>query len=188
MKREFLQNLKVGDSPLPKEVIDAILDENSRDIGEAKKPFADYEAIKDQLKTAREGLKAFEGQDVSSLQSKIAELQGQLTAKDTQWQERLDSMAFESLFKEAVSAARGKNAGAVTGALGAEEMSRLRASKNQAEDIKSALETLKKDSGYLFDTEVPPPYAPGTGTGGGDGGKAGFNFGFVGIRPHDTAK
>ena len=27
MKREFLQNIKVGDQPLPKEVIDSILNE-----------------------------------------------------------------------------------------------------------------------------------------------------------------
>ena len=33
MKREFLQNIKVGAQPLPKEVIDAILDEHSRSIG-----------------------------------------------------------------------------------------------------------------------------------------------------------
>ena len=32
MQREFLQNLKVGDAPLPKEVIDAIMAENGRDI------------------------------------------------------------------------------------------------------------------------------------------------------------
>lgn len=32
MKREFLQNLKVGDQALPKEVIDAIMAENGRDI------------------------------------------------------------------------------------------------------------------------------------------------------------
>ena len=36
MKREFLQNLKVGDQPLPKEVIDAIMAENGRDIERAK--------------------------------------------------------------------------------------------------------------------------------------------------------
>lgn len=39
MNREFLQNFKVGDQPLPKEVIDAIMDENGRDIEAAKKPF-----------------------------------------------------------------------------------------------------------------------------------------------------
>ena len=36
MKREFLQNIKVGDQPLPKEVIDAIMAENGRDIEKAK--------------------------------------------------------------------------------------------------------------------------------------------------------
>ena len=30
MKREFLQNFKVGDQALPKEIIDAIMDENGR--------------------------------------------------------------------------------------------------------------------------------------------------------------
>ncbi len=32
MKREFLQNLRVGDQPLSKEVIDAIMEENGKDI------------------------------------------------------------------------------------------------------------------------------------------------------------
>ena len=47
MKTEFLQNFKVNDQPLSKEIIDAIMEENGRDIEEAKKPFADYDAIKD---------------------------------------------------------------------------------------------------------------------------------------------
>ena len=53
MKREFLQNLKVGDQPLSKEVIDAIMSENGRDIEAAKKPFADYDTIKSQLDEAQ---------------------------------------------------------------------------------------------------------------------------------------
>lgn len=32
MKREFLQELRVGDLPLPKQVVDAIMAENGRDI------------------------------------------------------------------------------------------------------------------------------------------------------------
>ena len=36
MKREFLQNLKVGESALTKEVIDAIMAENGRDIETAR--------------------------------------------------------------------------------------------------------------------------------------------------------
>ena len=64
MKREFLQNFKIGDQQLPKEVIDAILAENGRDIEAAKKPFADYEALKEQLNAAKDGLEAFK--DVAS--------------------------------------------------------------------------------------------------------------------------
>ena len=95
MKREFLQNLKVGDQALPKEIIDAIMDENGKDIEAAKKPFADYEAIKERLKTAEDGLKAFDCVDVKDLQGKIDTLKGQLSDKDKEWQAKLDNMAFD---------------------------------------------------------------------------------------------
>lgn len=42
MKREFLLNFKVGDQPLPKEVIDAIMAENGRDIEAAKAHAGDH--------------------------------------------------------------------------------------------------------------------------------------------------
>ena len=44
MKRDFLQNFKVGEQPLPKEIIDAIMDENGRDIEAPKRPCYDYAA------------------------------------------------------------------------------------------------------------------------------------------------
>ena len=43
MKREFLQNLTVGGQSLSKEVIDAIMAENGRDIQQAKQSSADWE-------------------------------------------------------------------------------------------------------------------------------------------------
>lgn len=163
MKREFLQNFKVGDQPIPKEVIDEIMAENGRDIEAAKKPFADYDAIKEQLQTAKDGLKAFEGVDVAQLQSKVTELQGQLDAKDTEWQGKLADMAFDHALEAAITGAKGKNAKAIRALL---DVDTLKGSKNQEADIKAALEGLKKDSGYLFDDgQTPPPYAGGTGTG-----------------------
>ena len=161
MKTKFLQNLKVGDQALPKEVIDAILAENGRDIENAKKPFSDYEAIKDQLKAAKDGLKAFEGVDVSKLQGEISTLQGQLADKDKEWKEKLDGMAFDGRIKDAIAAAKGRNAKAISALL---DVDALRASKNQEADIKAALEAVKKDNGYLFETETPPPFAGGTGS------------------------
>ena len=57
MKREFLQEFRVGEQPLPKEVIDAIMAENGRDIQKVKANFADYEDIK----AERDTLKAQQG-------------------------------------------------------------------------------------------------------------------------------
>ena len=163
MKREFLQNFKVGDQPLPKEIIDEIMAENGRDIESAKKPFADYDSIKEQLQTAKDGLKAFEGVDVAQLQSKVADLQGELNAKDTEWQGKLADMAFDHALEAAITGAKGKSAKAIRALL---DVDALKGSKNQEADIKAALEGLKKDSGYLFDDgKNPPPYSDGTGTG-----------------------
>lgn len=185
MERKFLENFKVGDQPLTKEVVDAILAENVRDVEAAKKPFADYDAIKEQLQTARDGLKAFEGVDVAQLQGEVAKLQGQLTAKDQEWQGKLDAMAFDGKIKDAITAAGGKSAKAIAALL---DLDTLRASKNQDAEIKTALEGLKKDSGYLFDDgQIPPPYAPGTGTPQ-PAPSGNFNFGFTGVRAHEAAK
>lgn len=162
MKREFLQNFKVNDQPLPKEIIDEIMAENGRDIESAKKPFADYDSIKEQLQTAKDGLKAFEGVDVAQLQSKVTELQGKLDAKDTEWNGKLADMAFDHALEAAITGAKGKNTKAIRALL---DVDTLKDSKNQEADIKAALEGLKKDSGYLFDDgQIPPPYAGGTGT------------------------
>lgn len=167
MKAEFLQNFKVGDTPLPKGIVDAILAENDRDVEAAKKPFADYEDIKEQLATAREGLKAFEGVDVKELQGQIAKLTGELSAKEAEHQARLQTLEFDGALKDAIRTAGGRSAAAIMGELGQEKLDALRASKNREADIKAALEGLKRDSEYLFDTgETPPPYAAGTGTGG----------------------
>ena len=160
MKTEFLQNFKVGDQTLRKEIIDAILAENGRDIEAAKKPFADYDHIKEQLKTAQDGLKAFEGVDVAKLQGEITTLQGKLTDKDKEWQDKMDGMIFDGKIKDAITAARGKNAKAIAALL---EVDTLRQSKDQDTDIKAAVEDLKKDNAYLFETEPVPPYARGTG-------------------------
>lgn len=183
MKREFLQNFKVGDLPLTDEIINAIMAENDRDIEAAKKPFADYESIKEQLQTAKDGLKAFEGVDVAKLQGEISKLQGQLAAKDTEWQGKLDAMAFDGKVKDAITAAKGKNAKAIAALL---DMDALKASKNQDADIKTALEALAKaeDSKMLFgdDQGAPPPYSPGAGGGNPAPGAGVFNFPFTGVR------
>ena len=173
MKAEFLQNFKVGNTPLLKEVIDAILAENARDVEAAVKPFADYESIKSQLQTAKDGLAAFEGVDVKDLQGQVAKLTQDLKDKEKAHQQELADLAFDGVLKDAITAARGRNDKAIRALL---DVDALKASKDQTADIKAALEGLKKDNGYLFETdEVPPPYAAGTGTSPYSGGITGMD-------------
>jgi Fe2+ transport system protein B len=170
MKTEFLQNFKVGEQALPKEVIDAILAENGRDIENAKKSYADYDSIKEQLQAAKEGLKAFEGVDVAELQGKINQLTADLSRKDTEWKEKLAGMEFDGKLREAIGKAKGRSAKAIAALLDTET---LRKSEDQEKDIAAALEKLKKENDYLFESGKPAPYAGGTGAGGTGGFGAG---------------
>ncbi len=151
MKREFLQGLLVGDMPLPKEVIDAIMAENGRDIQNVKSHYADYEDLKAQLAGVQEAAEAAE------------------SAK--QWEERynqavevhrqeMDALVFGHNLEKAIASARGRNAKAITALLDVEA---IKTSENQQTALEEALQELKKDCGYLFQAETPPPYARGTG-------------------------
>ena len=151
MKREFLQGLLVGDMPLSKEVIDAIMAEKGRDIESIKARYSDYEALKEQL--ARQ-----EGAEEALQMARTWE-EKYNQALETHKQQ-LSQMAFEKALGEGIVKAKGRNAKAITALLDVET---LKESENQADAIEAALEALKCDSRYLFEGDVPPPYARGTG-------------------------
>ena len=78
-------------------------------------------------------------------------------------EQKIADMAFDHALEAAITGAKGRNAKAIRALL---DVNTLKASKNQAEDIKAALDALKKDNGYLFDDgNTPPPYAGGAGKG-----------------------
>lgn len=176
MKREFLQNFMVGDQPLTKEIIDAIMAENGRDIEETKKSFSDYETIKDQLAKAQETIKGFEGQDIEGVRKAAKDWEDKYNQAIADHKKAMDDRDFSDRLNEAIGKAKGRNTKAIQALL---DVEKLKESKDQATDINTALEALKKESGYLFETEqTPPPYAGGTGrshvTGGSDGVTAAF--------------
>ncbi len=165
MKREFLQNFKVGDQALPKEIIDAIMAENGRDIEAAKKPFADYDTVKQQLDEAQRTIQGFkdQGTDLETVRRQAQEWETKFNQAVAAHTKELAERDFQQKLEKAITGAKGKNATAISALL---DVPALRESKNQDQDIAAALEALQKESGYLFDTEeAPPPYAPGTGTG-----------------------
>lgn len=187
MKTEFLQNLKVGDQPLSKEVIDAIMAENGRDIEAAKKPFADYDHLKTQLDEAQKTIKGFQDQDIEGVRKSAKDWEEKYNQAVKDHEAKLADMAFDRKIEDAIAGAKGKNAKAIKALL---DIDTLKASKNQDADIKAAMDDLQKDSGYLFgDVATPPPYSAGAGTGGNGGGSDNpFNFNFGGIRPKETGK
>ena len=135
MKREFLQGLQVEGVPLPKEVIDAIMAENGRDIEAVKARYADVEGV------------------VEAWQEKYNQ------AVEAHRQE-LSDVVFGHNLEKAILAARGRNARAITALL---DVDALKASKDQQTAVEQAVEALKEECAYLFRAETPPPYARGTG-------------------------
>lgn len=162
MKTEFLQNFKVNDQPLSKEIIDAILAENGRDIEAAKKPFADYDTIRQQLGEAQKTIKGFQEQDIDGIRQSARDWEEKYNAAVADSQKKIADMAFDHALEAAITGAKGRNAKAIRALL---DVDTLKSSKNQEADIKAALEAVQKDNGYLFDDgSTPPPYADGTGT------------------------
>lgn len=187
MKREFLQNFKVGDQPLGKEIIDAIMAENGRDIEAAKAPFADYETIKTQLSEAQTTIKGLQDQDIEGVRRSAREWEEKYNKAIEEHNAQMADRDFHGELDAAIRAKKGRSEKAIKALL---DLDTLKNSKNRKADIETALGELEKGNGYLFGEEgTPPPYSSGTGTGGaGNPSSGSFNFGFTGIRAHESGK
>lgn len=151
MKAEFLKGLG-----LEQDVVDKIMAENGKDVAaeQAKTTKAEGERgnYKDQLATAIESLEKFKDVDPAAMQSEIENLNKQLKDKDEEYAAKEADRIFSDTVKEAIKSAGGRNEKAVMAML---DMEALKASKNQSEDIKKALETVKESDAYLFGSDEP---------------------------------
>lgn len=151
MKAEFLKGLG-----LEQDVVDKIMAENGKDVAaeQAKTTKAEGERdnYKDQLATATESLEKFKDVDPAAMQSEIENLNKQLKDKDEEYAAKEADRIFSDTVKEAIKSAGGRNEKAVMAML---DMEALKASKNQSEDIKKALEAVKESDAYLFGSDEP---------------------------------
>lgn len=151
MKRDFLEGLK-----LEKDVIDQIMAENGKDIeaekAKVKAAESERDKLQEQLDTANEALDKFKDVKPEELNQTITDLKQQLKDKDDEYAAREADRAFRESVAAAIKDAGGKNDKAVMALLDLDE---LKDSKNQKEDIKTALEDLKKDNDYLFGSKEP---------------------------------
>ena len=101
------------------------------------------------------------------MQATIEQLQNDLKAKDEEYAKKESDRLFADSLKAAIKEAGGRNDKAVMALL---DVDQLKASKNQSEDIKKALETAKESDAYLFGADEPFSNPVGT-TGGSAGGE-----------------
>ena len=132
MKREFLQSFLVEDKGLPKEVIDAIMAENGRDIQKAKAGFADYEQVKQDLEQLRQENEALKAQDYEGLQQAVRDWEEKYNQSLQSHQQALAQAEFDHQLQLAVQNARGRNLKAITALL---DVDHLKTSENQQEAI-----------------------------------------------------
>lgn len=126
--------------------------ENYRTKSEYDNAVTKRDEYKSSLDTVNEKLKAFDGVDVADLNGQIKKLQDDLKAKEDEYAAKEADRIFSDTIKEAIKTAGGRNEKAVMAML---DMDALKASKNQSEDIKKALETVKESDAYLFGSDEP---------------------------------
>ena len=145
--------------------------ENYRTKTEYEKATSQRDEYKSSLDTVSGKLKEFEGVDVSDLKGQIEALQGDLKKKDDEYAAKEAERAFNDSLDKAITEAGGRNPKAIRGLL---DLETLKESKDQTEDIKKALESVKESDAYLFGSDEPflNPVGP-TNNKGGDVGKMG---------------
>ena len=74
--------------------------------------------------------------------------------------QEMDQLRFSHQLEGAIVKAGGRNVKAICALL---DMDAIRASEDREAAAAQALKALKKESGYLFANQTPPPYAVGTG-------------------------
>ena len=108
----------------------------------------DLAAEKKRADDAVETLKGFEGKDFDAIQKERDEWKKKHDDAVAAHKQEQEDREFNQILETAITEAKGKNTKAITALL---DMDKLRNSRNQEKDIKSALDSLRTENGYLFD-------------------------------------
>lgn len=146
MKTEDLQA-----KGLTQEQINYVMAEYGKEINPL---IAERDGYKTQLGTAQAALKAMEGVDAGALQTQVADLTQKLSGKNAEIQQIKADFQFNELLKDAIRGAGARNEKAVMPFL---DVDGLKKSSNQTQDIQAALEAIKKDNDYLFQSAQTTP-------------------------------
>ena len=143
-------------------------------VAESYKTVSDYDNQKEKLDAANKTINAndiamnelkkqleeFKDVDVTALNKRISDLESEKANIQKDYDAKIADRDFNDLVKESIAAVKGKNVKAITALL---DVDALKASKNQKEDIASALKDLTEaeDSKMLFGDPEPNPVGTG---------------------------
>ena len=128
----------------------------------------DLNAEKKRADTAVETLKGFEGKDFEAITQERDKWKKDYEDTVAAHKKETEEREFSSVLETAITDSKGKNAKAIMALL---DLDKLRSSRNQETDIKAALDSLRTDSGYLFeDNGGNPHFTDPKGNGGNGGG------------------
>lgn len=112
------------------------------------------------MKDLQTQLDGFKDVDVTGLNKRISDLEEEKKNIQKDYDSKIADRDFSDLVKESIAAAKGKNPKAIMALL---DVNALKASRNQKEDIATALKTLTEaeDSKMLFGEPEPNPVGTG---------------------------
>ena len=141
MKREDVKNKIPG---ITDEQLNWIMQENGADINREKSAATALQTQLDnanaQLKTAQDGLKAFDGVDVAGLQEQVTKLKADMKAQ-------AEGFAFDNALNAAIMSKKGRSVKAVRALL---DLDTLKGSADHSTDIAKALDDAAKASPWAF--------------------------------------
>ena len=141
---------------LTDEQISFVMAENGKDIGKIQKKIddmtAELEKETNRANVAEETLKKFDGVDVEAIKTELSDWQKKAQDAEAEYNKKIADRDFNDLLKESINSANGLNHKAITALL---DVDALKSSKNQKEDIASAIKALSEaeDSKMLFKAE-----------------------------------
>ena len=141
MKREDVKNKIPG---ITDEQLNWIMQENGSDINREKSAATALQTQLDnanaQLKTAQDGLKAFDGVDVAGLQEQVTKLKADMKAQ-------AEGFAFDNALNAAIMSKKGRSVKAVRALL---DLDTLKGSADRSTDIAKALDDAAKANPWAF--------------------------------------
>lgn len=129
---------------------------NYKTVAEFDKQASKLTAMTERAETAEETLKGFEGKDFDAITRERDDWKQKHDDLMAKQQKESDERDFSEFLSAAIKEAKGKNPKAIAALL---DIPTLKASKNRDKDIKAALESVKGENDYLFDSDdggTPP--------------------------------